>query len=242
MNINEKIVKIWNDFPDSHNGRAPLFYGDFSEKEFLSIGLNPSFSMERFLNNAVRKVTGDNNLNAEDFFRWDNAKKHLNEFIKKSLEIDNMARNSYPFHLALTEIAEKIGFKVNYEFVDMFLLRETSQGNLEPYICENNECNNSPKLNDFGKKQFDLLLEIIQTINPKIILVVNALASKIFKNELSSSLRWEEEIGTYVLTMKNAKRNVNCPVFLSGMLSGQRALDIFSKERLIWHMKKVLHG
>ncbi len=237
MKINEKIVKIWNDFSKIHNGRAPLFYGDFSEKEFLSIGLNPSFSKERFLNNAIKEVTGDS-IDAEEFFKWDDVKKHLDEFIKKSLEIDNMARNSYPFHLALIEIAEQIGFKGNYEFVDMFLLRETSQGNLEPCICENKRCNNSPKLNDFGKKQFDLLVEIIQTINPKIILVANALASKIFKNELSSSLEWEEEIGTYVLTVNN----VNCPVFLSGMISGQRALDIFSKERLIWHMKKVLHG
>ena len=67
MNINEKIVKIWNDFPDSHNERAPLFYGNFREKEFLSIGLNPSFNTNGFLDRAVREVTGNNNLNAEDF-------------------------------------------------------------------------------------------------------------------------------------------------------------------------------
>ena len=156
-----------------------------------------------------------------------------------------MAKNSkgnkskaYTFYRPLIRITDEIGFKGNHEFVDMFLLRETSQENLEPYICENKKCNNSPRLNDFGKKQFDLLVKIIQTINPKIILVADALASKIFKNELSSSLKWEGKIGTYVLSMKN----VNCPVFLSGMLSGQRALDLFSKERLIWHMKKVLHG
>ncbi|WP_036223057.1 hypothetical protein [Mesoaciditoga lauensis] len=243
MNINERIVKIWNDFPDSHNGRAPLFYGDFSEKEFLSIGLNPSFSKERFLNNAIKEVTGDS-IDAEEFFKWDDVKKHLDEFIKKSLEIDEMAKNSkgnkskaYAFYRPLIKITDEIGFKGNYEFVDMFLLRETDHKKLVKYICAHKCGSDSPELNDFGKRQFDLLVEIIQTINSKIILVANALASKIFKNELSSSLKWKEEIGTYVLTM-----NINCPVFFSGMISGQRALDLFSKERLIWHMKKVLHG
>ena len=66
----------------------------------------------------------------------------------------------------------------------------------------------------------------------------NLEAGKFFEWNNWNNAKWKKEIGTYVLTMKN----VNCPVFLSGMISGQRALDIFSKERLIWHMKKVLHG
>lgn len=43
--------------------------------------------------------------------------------------------------------------------------------------------------------------------------------------------KWDEELGTY--TYKNN------PFFFSSMLTGQRALDNGSFERLVWHIKKV---
>ena len=118
----------------------------------------------------------------------------------------------------------------------MFLLRETSQKNLKAHICEKKCDEIHPILNDFGTRQFDLLLEEIQMIKPKIILVANALASRIFKEKLSSSLSWKEEKGTYMLNLND----LTCPIFFSGMLSGQRAMDVFSRERLSWHMEKVV--
>ena len=57
-----------------------------------------------------------------------------------------------------------------------------------------------------------------------------AFCSKQMKLKLNDKLKWNSKIDTYLF-------NKSIPMFFSGMLSGQRALDIGSYERLIWHIK-----
>jgi len=49
---------------------------------------------------------------------------------------------------------------------------------------------------------------------------------------------FDDEIGTYRI-IKNDKLK-HTPVFFTSMLTGQRALDLGSYERLIWHILFVL--
>ena len=75
-------------------------------------------------------------------------------------------------------------------------------------------------MTDFGIKQVDLFFEAILKIKSKIVVVPNALASKIIHNrilkndEIHTSLKFEGK-----------------QYFFASMLSGG-AMDIFSKERL----------
>ena len=54
---------------------------------------------------------------------------------------------------------------------------------------------------------------------------------EIFKTKFS------KDIGTHVITEGNLK---NTPVFFTSMLSGQRAMDVGSRERLEWHINFIL--
>ncbi len=46
------------------------------------------------------------------------------------------------------------------------------------------------------------------------------------------------DIGTYRIKEESVLNNV--PVFFSCMLSGQHSLDLGSRERLVWHIKKII--
>lgn len=116
-----------------------------------------------------------------------------------------------------------------WNHIDLFYLRETSQEKLRRSIFLKTRV-----LNKFGRDQMDITRNILERITPKAIVVVNALASNIFKEEYK--LKFDQYHGCYFTRISG--RNV--PTFLSSMLSGQRALDIFSRERLGWHIRKVL--
>ena len=87
----------------------------------------------------------------------------------------------------------------------------------------------------------DLTKDIIQKVNPKLIVVLNAGASNIFREMYNinpfPSPSFDKKKGAEIIHINN--RDV--PVIFSGMLSGQRALDIGSRVSLQWHIDKVLH-
>ena len=88
-------------------------------------------------------------------------------------------------------------------------------------------------MNTFGQKQLELSTELIAYADPKMIVVANALASRLFKDTYSAE--FDNVHGYYAIELNG--RSV--PVFLASMLTGQRAMDNFSYERLKWHIKKA---
>lgn len=120
-------------------------------------------------------------------------------------------------------------FTNNWEHLDLFFIREKDQNKLKDYI--NFKEKEGIKLNDFGEKQLELSLSLIERIKPKVIVVNNALASRIIKDRLN--LEFNKTGGYHLLN--------GIPIFFSGMLSGQRALDIGSLDRLVWHVQKVIN-
>lgn len=117
---------------------------------------------------------------------------------------------------------------------DLFYIRETSQEKLKQVIFSKDG-----KLSVFAQEQLKITKDILEEIQPKVIVIVNALASRIFKGEefkTPFTAQFNEQFGCY--STEIGGRTI--PVFLSSMLSGQRALDRFSKERLRWHLQKVL--
>ena len=76
--------------------------------------------------------------------------------------------------------------------------------------------------------------ELILKAKPKVIVVVNAFASNILKKEFK--LEYAEEHGYHTTRLNNQL----VPVFLGSMISGQRAMDVYSYQRLKWHINKAL--
>lgn len=123
--------------------------------------------------------------------------------------------------------------EMTWNHIDLLYIRETNQKKVMD-LCYNKE-----KGTDFIYKQLLLSKKIIELFSPKIIVVCNSFAATLLgKNKegnkdvwLGYDFNFDDNWGTHKLN--------NTPIFFTSMLSGQRALDNGSKERLIWHIKRV---
>jgi len=238
--INQKIIALWEkerknkDLINSNFlKRVPQFFipeCDPAKKSILYVGLNPSFSDYNF-NRVSKKIDDTNPQSVKRFYLWSKEKitrNYLNQLEKINREFEEVTY----FKKAKKEIANPCN--LNLLATDLFLMRETSQKVVKEIIYTTKKQN---ELSSFAKRQIEIFFEIVHTSQPRIILVGNALASKIIKEYLSLKLLWNDGIGTY--TIKIGRRNI--PIFFSGMLSGQRALDNHSFERLAWQIKRCVN-
>jgi hypothetical protein len=148
-----------------------------------------------------------------------------------------------PYFNKMKEIAQYC--ESDWTHLDLFFIRETSQKIIESLTYSNVE---------FLNAQLDITFKIIERANPKLILVANAFASEFFGKLKAkhyglqkiwrgfdlifegNNSTFNSKIGTYEIEINNKK----IPLIFSGMLSGQRALDIGSFERLKWQTKMIL--
>lgn len=213
-NVNQKIIEIWN----KHNGskRAPLFYPELKKEMLLFVGLNPSFSSKGF-STILKGTDYEKNLHdLEDFYNYENFNNHR---VQDYQNIELISREKHPYFARFREISEYL--EVGWEQVNLILIRNTNQKTIKSLMKSNES---------FLNEQIDLMINLIFQLNPKIVIVENALASRWIQERLK--LDFSEELGTY---MKD-----NTPVFYSGMLTGKRALDLGSLKRLNWHIKCCL--
>ena len=119
--------------------------------------------------------------------------------------------------------------KNDWTFLDLLCIRETKQRSIENFY---------KKEPDFIKQQLEISKEIIKEINPEIIVVCDTFARNLLKsNMMNFEFEFDDTIGTYrIINNPDFKDTI---VFFSGMLTGQRALDNGSFERLKWHLNKV---
>ena len=111
---------------------------------------------------------------------------------------------------------------------DLLFIRETTQENV---------LNWKEKYASFFKDQLDISKRIIIKSDPKLIVVLNAGARKLFK-EMFGNPNVDKTLGARIYRLNENKRET--PVLFSGMLSGGRALDLGSKESLQWHIEYIL--
>lgn len=131
---------------------------------------------------------------------------------------------------------EKISKEIDHHWThhDLFFFRNTKQDYFEGTLWKTEEGRN------FLDEQVKLSMKIIEVACPKIIVVTNALARQYFDWFLKD-YTFSEDIGTYVINREGSSLN-QVPIFFSGMLSGQRALDLGSFERLAWHIRQLIKG
>jgi len=220
QNFNVQILKLWdNHFEQSNSVLAPLLYGDFNTNCILFIGLNPSFSLNGF--KKITRGTEFEGIDVKSYFSFVNVRKHMNEIIK----IEQLARQKYPYFNQIKAISDFL--ELPWEHLDLFQERLTNQSKFVHKYLKRGEL--LPLAND----QFKLAWNTISVLKPCIIVVINACASKIIRDKSKKELQYHQSQGFHTIELDD--RTV--PIFFSGMLSGQRALDIGSYERLKWHIR-----
>jgi len=225
--VNGWNINLMNEFVKNiDNNFFPLVYSQFYEdadvkKDYiLFIGINPS----------------DKGIPPN--FKITNPDVSIEDVIK----YENDALMNYSYFAPLRDISKEIGLP--FKHIDLFFIRERKQLELKKLIglrfINNRE---EVEINDIGNSQLEIFYELLKKLKPKVIVIVNATASHIFHATHKtyyedSNVNWQDDRGYHIY--KDEKRKLSIPLFSSGMLSGGRALDIYSRQRLIWHIKKSI--
>lgn len=132
--------------------------------------------------------------------------------------------------------------EIKWSHLDLLFLKETNQNKIYEII---NDKENGGL--DFIWQQLMISKKIIEESKPKLIVVNNTLARKFLgKDQNNGKENWmdfkfsekiNEDLGTHTFNEGVMK---GVPIFFSSMFTGQRALDLGSFERLVWHMNFVL--
>ena len=130
------------------------------------------------------------------------------------------------------DVSEATGLP--WTHLDLFYVRETNQKNMEG-LCED------AVGREFAREQFAITKDIMEQAKPCMLVVNNVYAKRWMKDKAFNpdafDFCFDEEIGTYRIVNDSSLEGT--PVFFSSMLTGQRALDLGSLERLEWHIRFV---
>lgn len=219
--INQEAIRLWErQFPKDADVWMPAVYPMLREGSILFVGLNPSFSDRGFSTFLADSPYA--NLKPREFYHWRNRTVFD---LPTAIGIEKLAKERYAFFAKFKEIANKLN--AHWEHVDLFFYRQTEQKKFIELV-ESKE-----KPNKFADSQLELSTMLITSAEPKIIVVANAYAAKIFHERFDA--RFDEKSGYH--RIQSHGRAI--PVFLTSMLTGQRALDRFSYQRLRWHIEHV---
>ena len=219
----EQLLAIWErELGPDGEGYVPLVPVAPQPESLLFVGLNPSFVPA-----AIQRLLPDRG-DPEAYFSW--ANRHgFDPTVDRQLQEDAKGKGRYEYFERFRRIAEILD--VPWDHTDLFFWRETSQRSFSGRVL----AHNSPgTLTPFGSEQLSISLRMIEQSHPRCIVVANALASKIYlaaRNPPFVPTRgcYEDHLGGSAV-----------PVFPSSMLTGQRALDLHSLLRLVWHVGREL--
>ena len=153
--------------------------------------------------------------------------------IPGNLFYDNSHGETHKYFKKFIEISSEVG--LNWSHLDLLFLRETNQKEVKS-LGENNLGH------IFYDEQLKISKKIIETTKPKIIVVNNTYARDLLHSQSFTTPKYDfefdEKIGTERIVNNEILNGV--PIFFTSMLTGQRALDLGSYKRLIWHIKHVM--
>lgn len=223
--INSKSLHLWQQtFKDDDDVLLPLLYPNLRKGAILFVGLNPSFSQRGY--SSLLRSTKFSSLEPSSFYHWRNRE---NLDLETALEVEQIGRDNYPYFNKFKDIAAYIN--LDWEHIDLFFYRETSQAQFKQRIYAGSN------LSAFGQSQLDLSKQLVLEAEPRVIVVANAFASSLFLKQFPDA-KFDEDCGYHRIQLKN--RSV--PTFLASMLTGQRAMDNYSYQRLRWHIGQAVKG
>lgn len=153
-----------------------------------------------------------------------------------------------PFKRIQESLVEKYSREIEWTHIDLLVFRETNQSFIKKKLI--------PKKTHLGNEfiidQLTIARRILEHIQPKIIVVSNTMAKELLGRNRGKHEKTQEESGVWMgLNFEfneatgtdkiiNSGKLDGTHVFFTSMLSGQRALDNGSRERLVWHINEVL--
>lgn len=147
----------------------------------------------------------------------------------------NNSINKYPYFKSFPEISKKCGFNGDFSVLDILAVRCTKQSTIRDAINKNKD------FKEFCQRQFDVFKKMVCEARPKVIVVCNAYARQWMQNRVFNKSAFDydfdENIGTYRIKGNNELDRT--PVLFTSMLTGQRALDKGSLERLEWQIRHI---
>lgn len=255
-----------DDMKRIHLDRWPIQYvPEKMKNSILFVGFNPSFNegdpkMSNINNGLLSDPTGtlDNEIKINDAI----------EYERKAIGISD-GKEGYPYYSEFPKIVcDVYGIEDangKWSHLDILPIREKNQSDLISALelGEHNLFNPKGKYKIFVEKNLTVFAEAVNLLDPKVIVVVNGYVSKgIIKNygspyhlsnedhsknenaqrsnELDNIFRVKtdtfEETGARTFSVNGR----DYPLLLTSMVTGQRALDLGSRERLTWHLKFLL--
>lgn len=228
--ISDAYQTIWtkyanSEFNQSINSdklldRGFVFQHDEDENEcdLLFVGINPAFS---------------------------SSDSPWRDSYSRPLETDEEVRPYFkPFVNVSKELREEYHWRGQWTHIDIFAFRETDQKRIERDLLRSEDGI------QFLYEQLMIARKRILHIKPKVIVISNALVRMFTGKERGGELgneygvwmnfrfEFDHAIGTDVIV--EPKELKGTYVFFTSMLSGQRALDNGSRERLTWHIARAL--
>lgn len=236
-------IRESNIFPGVNHG-LPLnnfvIPREIEDNTILFIGLNPS--VISYKNNRKNvPYLFNTNLQFEDIYS--------NAIITSSTQgyIHNGGVADIDYFKKIKELCEEINKPTkiyeNFSYLDLFQVRVTADDAIKWALEHHSKTDKSgiySGLTDFLQGQLDLCSDLINDVNPTLIVVNNATASKfILGNRYGLTFRlsipvWDSQIGTYRVQIKNKY----IPIFFTRMMSSG-GLDDGSFDRLAWHIRNV---
>ena len=233
--------------------RWPIQYDtNIKSQPLLFVGFNPSYDDD----NKPLQLSEDEVL--DDSLE-----------IKKAIEDERTAQRGkaedkkerYSYYSVFPEICEAIKLgKEDWNHIDLMPFRHRTQGDLIGDFQMDTDIPEWFKGEDSKKELIrecvSIFLGYIEYLKPKVIVVVNGFVSKMiiqhtgsyylnhFKNTNINNNEAKDVFSFYLSGSPNKVRRFlriknEYPVLLSSMLTGQRALDLGSRERLIWSIDQI---
>lgn len=214
--IKASINKLWIANKDKEYCTLPPYsVAKVPTEGILFIGINPSLSEKEEKRLLQSK---DRNCEFHELL-YDKEKEH--RYFRKFFDISEQTN-------------------LNWGHLDLLYIRETNQKKIE-------EISKTDHGKEFIFQQCmitkSVLDKLIDEKNPRIFVVNNSLARNLLgeqhtetpnkksNHHIGYDFVWDEKLGTH--TYKNN------PFFFTSMLTGQRALDNGSFQRLVWHINQV---
>lgn len=240
-NFNQEITKIWEDyseaFPQYTEYIPEYIFRNLKKNTILFIGLNPSMNID-FWNNELKEI--NIKIKAQKLFLWENRVNYNQKFLKEIYNKIKPISKYKTYYEPFKTFAKDCKFK-KFEHLDILFFREGNQNIikdnidykngkiifLDPKREKNSRHKNFKKLEEFLEKQVKITKEIAIKLNPKIICVFNALASRIVEN----SWNLNNISGSPAHWSINNSKGKKIPVILGPMLSNGQ-MDIYTRKRL----------
>ena len=208
-----KLDKLWQNASQSLSVTSPL-------KELISRG----YAIEREVEKESLLFIGMNP--SFKYGAWNNGNQGGSIFY----DIPSLSEkiNTNNFFIAINEFYKNIKCpnKPKLAHHDLLFVRETKQKS----VLDIQNTNNA-----FFKNQLEISKSIIEAAAPVLIVVLNAGARELFK-EIFVDGSFDDKLGAFIYRIKDK----DTPVLFSGMLSGQHALDLGTKQSLKWHVEFIL--